>query len=140
MEEVVGATTVVGVALPTEEAGGDTTMSEGEQFKIFSLACIHVPSLYYGGCFLEGEGGGERILPLPLYKLTFHTLASRLLILPVIDNTINLHNCHACVYFLSPAADPLRTREEVILGMLLHTVNVKMVMLKIGFGTSIWCV
>ena len=57
VEGVVGATTVVGVALPIEEAGGGTTMSEGELFKIFSLACIHVPSLYYGGYFWEGGGG-----------------------------------------------------------------------------------
>ena len=61
MEGVVGATTVVGVALPIEEAGGGTTTSEGERFKIFSLACIHVPSLYYKGCF--GGGGGRGCSP-----------------------------------------------------------------------------
>ena len=59
VEGVVGATTVVGVALLTEEAGGDTALNEGEQFKTFSLAYIHAPSPYYGII-----SGGQRMLPL----------------------------------------------------------------------------
>ena len=69
MEGVVGATTVVGVALLTEEAGGDTALNEGEQFKTFSLAYIHAPSPYYGDYFRGAEDASPTTLQLVFIHL-----------------------------------------------------------------------